>query len=383
MFDVTGFIPSIIYNKIPHEKYENLFAKGTNINIDITQGANLTSLSAITLGNGTWEIDELEDNCNLFPEYSEGDVISLDTLVKVLSKPVNQSYHIFSFNALGKVKYGIKDAKRKIKDKINWFTDDLKEDEAYNFINKHYPNPTIYAFELYKKQDGKIYKFLFSSRGKYYILCILRNGNTLRFVDDDDYEDTPIYSTKDSNEAVEVYKHYPNIDEIETENDVEDDTDDVDDGYEFTREELNNALQTIEQFNVVELIDFETIKDKAYKHEDYPTALGLVAASDSKYLYIGWMKFFSDEGVINMSDGNFLQIPDEKSVEFYVNAIIKQYHEQGGKKNNFKMAEQKVKEEVASSKKNKKKSKYNGKNVTGYETGYLSPMVSNVLNYDD
>lgn len=375
MVNVTGFVPKIVYDNIPH--FEGLYPKGDNIDITITDEGTETRLAAITLGNGTWDIDELDDNLNLFPQYGEGDMISLDVLKKTFMKydNLNQSTNILSFNALGKMKYGIKDTVRKVNDKLSWFTDDLNEEDALNFIRKHYPGAKMYRFDLYKKQDGKIYKTLFSSEGRYYVLCVLRNGNDIRFVDDDDYDDTPIFSTANVKEALELYNNYPE------ESNIIDDPEDADIEHDFTRDELVEALQEQNSFDLCELIDFEPITDEKYTYDGLPTAIGMCAATDNNYLYAGWVKFFADDDdEVHLYDGGFTQIPDEQSVDQKVQQVLKEYRLQGGKKTQFGNIKKEFDDLNQSLK--KKKSKYNGKNVTGYENG-MTPVASAYYNKDN
>jgi len=361
MITVTGFVPSILYNEMPH--YDNLYQKGTDINIDINKDGNTTHLSAITLGNGTWDIEELDDNANIFPQYDEGDVISLDVLKKVFMKEVNSSY-IYSFNTLGKIKYGIKDTKNKIKDKLSFFTDDLDEQDALNFIAKYYPGAKMYAFDFYKKQDGKIYKCLFSSQGKYYVLCLLRNGNDLRFLDDDDYDFTPIYSTGDAQQAVDVYNSYP--EEVIEDNVIEDEDGDKDENA-FTKESLEDVFNAIpdDAFDVSEVKCFTVIDDN--------TAIAILFSKGQNRFYLGWEMFVKDKkGRILPQNGNFTQITDKNNLKNVIMEVADEYEEYGGKNPKINIDEN----EITSSR--RKKSKYNGKNVTGYEDGSLG-KINNVI----
>jgi len=384
MIEITGYIPKIIYDRIP--RFSNLYPKGNDIDIVITENGVNTTLSAITLGNGTWDIDELDDNLNLFPEYSEGDMISSDVIEKIILElsNVDSSTNILSFNALGKIKYGIKDFKRKVKDKVDYLTDDLDADTALRFISKYYPGAKIMEFDYYMKKDGKIYKTLFSSQGKFYIMSVLRNGNDFRFLDDDDYDVTPIYSTPDKEQAIEIYNNYPtdvteednNV--IETEESEESDDNNVIENekpdYEFKKKELLKAFIEDLEEGTGQVIDFETITDNKYKYNNLPTAIAIMGLTESSGSYVGWQKFYDDgDGNIISYDGHFIPIKDENSADEPVRKIVDEYYQNGGKKTFGS------KLKLVQSMKKKKKSKYNGLDVTGYESGSLSPMADNVL----
>ena len=219
MVKVSGIVPTILYNEI--EGNENLVAKGSDLDIKAAKGGRVTSLSAITVGNGKWEIYEMDDSADLFPEYDEGDILSLDVLKKVLNQGVElgQSRQVFSFNLLGKIKYGLKDAGEAVDEKVggmkkglgkvkNWFTDELDKDTAENYLRQYYPGANVGKIDLTMDRDGKYYKVLFGvpSEGKFYILTMYRNGNDIRTLDDDDNPDTPIISYEDGNAALEAYE---------------------------------------------------------------------------------------------------------------------------------------------------------------------------------
>ena len=257
------------------------------------------------MGNGKWEINELDDNSALFREYNEGDVISLDTLTKILKPLVSSKENdccgnqIFSFNLLGKIKYGLQDKGREIerkkqerKDRFNkkvkgitdWFTDDIDKETATSFLRKNYPGAKVGKLEKYNDIDGANFKVLFGvpSEKKFYVGVLHRNGNDIRLLDDSYDAETPLRSFKDQDKCLEFYENYP---------------------YGKKEDNVSEQQENNAESNVAD--DFEGGSD--------------------------YMK-----GETGESDG----------VEWEVVASLK-----------------------------KKKSKYNGKNVTGYEDGMLGDMA--------
>ena len=226
---ITGILPLILYNEI--EDKENVIGKGTDIDITLREQGKETYLSATTLGNGKWEIEELDDNANLLPEYDVGDVISFDVLKKILvtrKEVLTSSNQIFSFNLLGKIKYGLQDIGRdierkgernadsirgKIKGIKDWFTDDLDKETAQAYIRKYYQGANVGEIEKINDIDGATFKVLFGvpSEEKFYVGCLHRNGNDIRFLDDDDSPDTPLYSFTDADEADKAFNNYPKL----------------------------------------------------------------------------------------------------------------------------------------------------------------------------
>ena len=301
---ITGIMPKILSDKLkPNDVY--VVSKGTDIDITIDDGNSETTLSAITLGNGKWEISELDDNSALFREYNEGDVISLDTLTKILKPLVSSKENdccgnqIFSFNLLGKIKYGLQDKGREIERKkqerkdrfskkvkgiTDWFTDDIDKETATSFLRKSYPGAKVGKLEKYNDIDGANFKVLFGvpSEKKFYVGVLHRNGNDIRLLDDSYDAETPLRSFKDQDKCLEFYENYP---------------------YGKKEDDRSEQQENNTESNVAD--DFEGGSD--------------------------YMK-----GETGESDG----------VEWEVVASLK-----------------------------KKKSKYNGKNVTGYEDGMLGEMA--------
>lgn len=389
MTDISGFLPSILYNNIPHENYSNLYQKGSDIDITITDGRS-TYLSGITLGNGTWEIEELDDNLNLFPEYSEGDVISRDVLLKVLKSlsALKQSRNIFSFNALGKIKYGIQDKVEGIKDTVGkakqWLTDDITPEIAQNFLQKSYPGAKVGKIDKYSSKDGGIYKVLFGvpSEKKYYVMCLMRNGNKIRELDDDDYEETPIYSFKDGNMAMKAYDQYPSDEGLEGTTDKAD---------EITFEEMEEVLGKDNELSSYNIIDFEDIENEKFLVDGQPTSIAIIAGTVNNKIMIGFQQFYRNEdGTVSIGNGQQQEVKSSSDVPVKVKWVINLYKQYGGTKDLSYLLNENTNQseeaptsgnddgyewEIKQSAKKRKKSEFWGKNVTGYEDGMLGDMI--------
>jgi hypothetical protein len=392
MVKVSGIVPTILYNEI--EGNEDLVAKGSDLDIKAAKGGRVTSLSAITVGNGKWEIYEMDDAANLFPEYDEGDILSLDVLKKILNQGIdlNQSRQIFSFNLLGKIKYGLKDAGDAVDEKVgkiqkglgkikNWFTDELDKETAENYLRQYYPGANVGKVDMTLKQDGKYWKVLFGvpSEDKFYVLTLYRNGNDIRTLDDEDYPDTPILSFEDGNSALEAYDKYPYIPGAE---------EGAGGQYEFTEESFKPFVNENEQ-----LLDFEQIEDDGYKIDGLPTAVSIMmfkAKENEGGFHVGnWT--YKDGNVNPEIQQSFSFQNDKQSVELMLDDAVAYYAELGGKKDlsylyealGLSGGEQSQQEEaptsgttedgveweISAAFKKRRKSKYNGKNVTGYDEG--------------
>ena len=396
MVKVSGIVPTILYNEI--EGNEELVAKGSDLDIKAAKGGRVTSLSAITVGNGKWEIYEMDDAANLFPEYDEGDILSLDVLKKVLNQGVelNQSHQVFSFNLLGKIKYGLKDVGDAVDEKAgkiqrglgkikDWFTDNMDKETAQNYLRQYYPGANVGKVGMTLKQDGKYWKVLFGvpDEGKFYILTLYRNGNDIRTLDDDDDPETPILSYTDGNAALEAYEKYPNVKGIENGEGGD---------YEFTEESFKPFVNENDQ-----LLDFEQIEDDGYKIDGLPTAVSIMMFKTEENeggFYVGnWTYKDGNLSLNPKKQRSFSFQNDKQSVKTMLGKAISFYAELGGKKDlsylyealglsggNQEQGESQdeaptsgttedgIEWEISASMK-RKKSKYNGKNVTGYDEG--------------
>ena len=152
MLTITGKLPRIIMDTLNKlgVVVDDIITGGDDIDVTIED----TTLVGTFIGNGKWEVTELDDISNLFPELDEGDVISSDLFTKLLTNKINSSL-ILSFNPLGRVKYGIKEIGKNVKDVgtkvIDWAADRLYAEDAENFIRKNGP----YRRTFTDSRDGK------------------------------------------------------------------------------------------------------------------------------------------------------------------------------------------------------------------------------------
>ena len=97
---ITGTIPSAIANflKTEDESLNGIEIKGNDIDVILTDNGTYTELYGVGMGNGSYEIIEIDDNLNLLPEYEKGDVVSNDVLKKMFTTVINSSL-ILSFSS--------------------------------------------------------------------------------------------------------------------------------------------------------------------------------------------------------------------------------------------------------------------------------------------
>ena len=296
---ITGTIPSAIANflKTENESLNGIEIKGNDIDVILTDNGTYTELYGIGMGNGSYEIIEIDDNLNLLPEYEEGDVISNDVLKKMFSTVINSSL-ILSFNPLGKIKYGIidkavavgkgvKKGVNKVKEAGKWVADIISPEDAQNWIRKQkgFERVKVGKVDRIGGLTGGYYAVLAGNPAdkKFSVWKLYRNGNEYRTLKADFFGN--------SQDALEAYNKL-------TKKDVQDSS--QEEQEQTTRDETNGEeVNQTEEKNTLEL------------GED------------------GWQ--YTDDGVA------------------------------------YKITE--------SIKKKKKKSNYNGCNVSGYEDGTLiSPM---------
>lgn len=193
-------MPSILANEYEANNgdMDKVVVKGNDIDLQFYKSGNITTMVALWLGNGTFEITELDDNANIFPEYIEGDVVSIDALKKVLFQSINSSV-ILSYSLKGRLRDKLNDSKNKFKqdlqkrtdekvkgmqNKVDWFTDNLSVEQAQEFIRKQpgFKKAKVGAVELTDNDGGKTYKAIVGNpEDKTYSLWqIRRNGNELR-----------------------------------------------------------------------------------------------------------------------------------------------------------------------------------------------------------
>lgn len=153
---ITGTIPSAIaaFLKTEDESLKGIEIKNSDIDVVFNNDGKYTELYAVGTGNGSYEIVEIDDNLNMFPAYSEGDIISNDVLKKVFSTAINSSL-ILSWNPLGRIKYGVQELGKNIKDvgtKVaDWAADRLYAEDAEKWIRGNGP----YRRTFTDSRDGK------------------------------------------------------------------------------------------------------------------------------------------------------------------------------------------------------------------------------------
>ena len=187
--EITGTLPSILANKLEefNGNLDNIIIKGNDINVDFNEGDNLTHLEAVWLGNGTWEISELDDGVNLFPEYDVADVVSADIISKVLLKSITSGL-ILSFNPLGKIKYGVADVAKKVGKAVKkagkWAFDIMSAEDAQNWIRKQkgHANENVGPCVRMPGATGGYYKVISGNPddGTYSVWKLYKNGNEYR-----------------------------------------------------------------------------------------------------------------------------------------------------------------------------------------------------------
>ena len=120
MIEVTGKLPKIIIDTLSKldVTVSDVQAAGDDIDVIFTASGVPVSLYAIYVGGYKWLVDELDDPANLFPNLEEGDTVSADAVAKLFTNAITSSL-ILSFSPLGRIKYGIKDKIDKVKDKVS------------------------------------------------------------------------------------------------------------------------------------------------------------------------------------------------------------------------------------------------------------------------
>lgn len=210
--DITGRLPRQIVDTLSKLDVvvEGVQIAGDDIDVTLTDNNRTTTIYAIYTGNGRWEVSEIDDNINIFPDVEPGDIITSDLISKLFINSINSSL-ILSFNPLGKIKYGIKDfispIKKKAGDIKRWATDEINKDEATEFLRKQGTIKYNYEDPLTKKQrtsfpsrnlnvgmieqlpgqpkDGGHYKVLTGNPDTkdFQVFHLYRNGKDIRILD--------------------------------------------------------------------------------------------------------------------------------------------------------------------------------------------------------
>ena len=189
MIEVTGKMPTVIKNKLGNAGIlsDGLITGGNDIDLTFNSRGTETHLVATFVGNGKWVVDEVDDNINIFPQIEEGDSVSVDMITKLFIDSINSGL-ILSFNPLGKIKYGIKDKVDKMKEKLNkgidWIADRISLEQAQELIRKQkgFSKANVGKIDVMNKKDGGNYKVLVGnpSDKTYSVWQLYRNGNEFR-----------------------------------------------------------------------------------------------------------------------------------------------------------------------------------------------------------
>ena len=234
--EITGKLPKMIVDRLSNVGVvtDGIITNTDDIDVTITKNGTPTVLYAIYVGDGKWSVDSIEDNANLFPSLNEGDTIGVDYISKLFVSSIHSSLVqegdnlIVSFNPLGAVAYGLKDAGTKVVDKVkdigskigDFVKDRIDADQAEEYIRKSGPIKVSYI----DKRDNKKKKMNYSTadinvgkieplgkQGHYKVLTgnpetqdfqvwhLYRNGNKIRTVD--------VKTGLEDKEATWVYKN--------------------------------------------------------------------------------------------------------------------------------------------------------------------------------
>ena len=419
---ITGKIPSVIANRLP-QLGDNIIVTGSDIDIQVKDKGKISTLYAVRVGSD-WEISELDDSADVFPEYDEADIISADVITKFFNSAITSGL-ILSFNPLGKIKYGIKDKVDKMKEKVgkgmDWLTDKITLEQAQDLIRKQkgFEQAKVGKIDLMNKKDGGNYKVLVGNPADktYSVWQLYRNGNEYRI---------PKKTTGlTADEAVQKYdslagNHYdgtkgkteeePLEEQTEVQGETQEEESNVEESTTEETQETTSEEQIQEQSTEEVEQTPETEEDNVIYDEDglkqaqmtEPSAEDKEKLSKSKENGDWQTTDTGEEYVIadeedNVSEGNAEEINldvdtsdwDKQADEDY-ERMEQKWKEKLARQNEEKGKQNKEEEDLhnfvkdyyndkdednisnALNKKKKKKSKYNGCNVTGCEDGNLA-----------
>lgn len=333
--EITGKLPKMIVDRLSNVGVvtDGIITNTDDIDVTITKNGTPTVLYAIYIGDGKWSVDSIEDNANLFPSLNEGDTIGVDYVSKLFVSSIHSSVVqegdnlIVSFNPLGAVAYGLKDAGIKVVDKIketgskigDFIKDRIDADQAEEYIRKSGPIKVSYI----DKRDNKKKKMNYPTsdinvgkieplgkQGHYKVLTgnpetqdfqvwhLYRNGNKIRTVD--------VKTGLEDKEATWVYKN--NIPKT------------------WSKSDWNG-----------------TERNEAKEHES--------------------VKDFSEEDNVVDERENTPVDETDNVVDEDLHEFVKDYYDNKDKEREYMIVDDEEDNVVVSAK--RKKSKYNGLNVTG------------------
>lgn len=171
MIEVTGKIPKILVDSLSKlgVVVSDVQVVGDDIDVIFTKNSVMVSFYAIYVGNYKWVVDELDDPANLFPNVEEGDTVSVDALTKMFTDAITSSL-ILSYSAWksfkNKVKDKVADAKAKRIQKAmeqDAFKNDKISPDECEQKLRQYNKPLVYADV--DDRTGEMAEFKFDPSG--------------------------------------------------------------------------------------------------------------------------------------------------------------------------------------------------------------------------
>ena len=406
MISITGKLPRSIVDSLNKMNVvvNDVQIVGDDIDVTLTADNNVSStLYAIYVGNGKWVVDELDDVANLFPEIEEGDSVSVDMFTKLFVNSINSSL-ILSFNPLGEIKYGIKDKIDNLKEKAqkakDWANNTLYAEDAEKWIRGNGPYRRTFTDardgQTRTKKDytagrinvGKIQQLNDEGKGHYKVLSgnpatqdfqvwhLYKNGNKIRCLD--------VKTGLKPQEAQWVYDN--NIPDSWSEADwnpegeIPEKASKIEIGE--TQEQKNQTEETTEEDNVTETEEVQETNETE-NEEDNVTEVDDMDPDT-------WFEEDDTHDTVTEEEDNVVEEPNKSKLEKYnkVKSFFKDipaYEEVSEEQldkylSKFKVASSLIKSSIEDSDSDfggdieednviesepKKKSKYNGCNVTG------------------
>lgn len=351
---ITGTIPNVIASllKKENQSLNGIEIKGNDIDVVLVEDGIYTELYAIGMGNGTFEIIELEDNLNLLPEYDVGDVISNDVLRKLFYTVINSSL-ILSFNPLGEVKYGIKDKIDNLKEKKqnikDWMNNTLYAEDAEKWIRRNGP----YRRTFTDARDGK-------TRTKKDYSASRINVGKIQQLNDEGKGHYKVLSGNPATQDFQVWHLYKNGNKIRCL--------DVKTGLKPQEAQWVYDNNIPDSWSEADWNPEGEIPEKASKIEIGETQEQKNQTKESQ----------TEED--NVQEGEIEQTKESQTEDDDLHEFVKDYY---SGKDDFEVLEQSFdpfeEDNLIDSDKNKKKSKYNGCNVTGCVEGDGSVALASFI----
>lgn len=351
---ITGTIPNVTASllKKENQSLNGIEIKGNNIDVVLVEDGIYTELYAIGMGNGTFEIIELEDNLNLLPKYDVGDVVSNDVLRKLFYTVINSSL-ILSFNPLGEVKYGIKDKIDNLKEKKqnikDWMNNTLYAEDAEKWIRRNGP----YRRTFTDARDGK-------TRTKKDYSASRINVGKIQQLNDEGKGHYKVLSGNPATQDFQVWHLYKNGNKIRCL--------DVKTGLKPQEAQWVYDNNIPDSWSEADWNPEGEIPEKASKIEIGETQEQKNQTKESQ----------TEED--NVEEGEMEQTKESQTEDDDLHEFVKDYY---SGKDGFEVLEQSFdpfeEDNLIDSDKKKKKSKYNGCNVTGCVEGDGSVVMAGII----